>query len=151
MLSIEQTEIVLRQMLIEAGLDPERLDLLPTWTVFKAFAMLPISDAKSDAILCDYGITQEGIGKGNRHEMFHFSFLRQFKAADMDEFLQLTCMFLFEPSDELRQFTSKSHWCFANSDCDHAEYFARIEALPVFEAVIQRYLPAKIKFATYGT
>ena len=124
-------------MLKEAGVDPSRPRPLETWTVFKAFAALPVEgtgpDPDDDLLLFQWGTFDWGDRRG---EHFEVDFLRQFSVYSRgnayDHMEQLHCTFSFEPSDGLRSLGSGDRWRYGSLE----QWVDEVEAFPVFHAAV---------------
>ena len=115
----------LRQRLIEPGINPNNPTFLGAWQVFKQFAAEAV-DTASDGLLF-----QSGVYRFTGSERLTVSFLRQFELlyddGDHDHFEQLSCEFLYEPTDELRAIGSFTLWCFPSDGESVADWCEAVE------------------------
>jgi len=139
MIPASEAEPYFRRMLASAGFSDEKPDLLLAWRTFKAFSSVPV-DCAEDALLFQCGV-YDFTGR----ELFHFGFVRQFtfeEEGEYDHMEQLDCTLLFEPDLELRQMETNL-W---SSDFNSAEeFFARVESLAEFQAVLHGHVPTGVE------
>lgn len=144
-LTIDNTESTLRQMLTEAGLSLDALQLEAAWDVFAAFCQLPIK-TKSDGILVQWGPVHERLAdpltRGKKIG-FDFSVLRQFDN-DAEEFEQLTLKWCYRLTGILPYINiGDSDWCFADDDCDFVDFLQDQREFELF-----KLLKARIPYET---
>lgn len=137
---IADAEARLRQRLIEAGINLDNLTFLATWRVFKQFAIEAV-DTASDGLLF-----QSGIYRFTGPERFTVGFLRQFEVlyenGDHDHFEQLSCEFLFVPTDEVRALGSHTLWCFPSDGESIADWCEEVEGSIEFQSAA-RLMPSQ--------
>ena len=130
MISTAETEPHLEAALADAGFRHDAPDPRRAWAAFRDFATVPVSVAE-DAFLF-----QCGVHRFTGEERFHWNLTRQFTHAAGGEYEgteQLSLTLLYEPVPELRE----RHAVLWSHDCaSPAEWFARVEALPEFQAVL---------------
>lgn len=120
----------LDRMLAEAGFERSRPDPALAWRVFKGFSAVPVA-AATDGLLFQCG-TYAFSGA----PLFEFDFTRQFTQEEDGEQVgmeQLALTLYFAPTDELRALKTNL-WSFGFAST--AEFFAAVEALPEFRAVL---------------
>jgi hypothetical protein len=111
----------LREMVVEAGVDPVRPsleDVDRTWEVFRRFALDPADDVASEAgeygdgILAQYGVYDWS--ESQQNEFFELDMTRQFAvpAPGQPDLRQVNCTFRFTPTDQLRALGEDSLWSF---------------------------------------
>ena len=130
MISTAETEPFLEAALADAGFRHDAPDARRAWAAFRDFATVPVSVAE-DAFLFQCGVRSD-----TGEERFHWRLTRQFthEAGSGDEGMeQLSLTLLYEPTPELRalQATLRS-----DDRASLAGWFARVEALPEFQAVL---------------
>jgi hypothetical protein len=140
----------LESLLRDAGVDKERPsagDVPVTWRVFQEFALEPVLDCEprdqdGDLILAQFGTFDWGEG-----ECFELDLTRQFSFLDengeYDHMAQLSCTFLFEPTDDLRSAGAGSAWS-GSKPLD--DFFVEALALPGFKLVNKRqFAPLRLQ------
>ena len=140
---VGETEARLRTMLIEAGLDLERLDPHRAWAVFKEFAALPVAGAESDPdddMFAVWWETSHWTGVEGAH--FGWTLVRQFSlygpAGAYDHMEHLQCLVLVPSRPELDQlgngdgsFWPSTHLAEFVSDVENSETFAALRDVTV--------------------
>ena len=127
-MNVADAEETLRTMLVEARIDPEHLQLVPAWRVFRSFADQPVA-SESDGVL-----VQSGTYNWEDGERFVFDFLRQVQLPDDDEFVQIHCEFEFEPTPALRALGTFEEWWFRDDDGPLEAFLDDMESSAEFRA-----------------
>ncbi len=138
-LSVDQTEEKLLDMLRADGINPAAADPYHTWKVFKHFCHVPVNCA-DDGILFETHPSQGFAADPNGlydaiPPSFTLHFLRQFSLEENGEYSgmqQLDCRFEYDLTDDLR-LVQKVVWAYDFDTID--AFFAHVESLPHFRAV----------------
>lgn len=132
MISTAETEPHLEAALADAGFDHAHPDPRLAWQAFRAFAAVPVSVAGDDFLF------QCGTYDFSGERRFHWNLTRQFTHEEDGEYAgmeQLQLTILYEATPDLASIKTKL-W---SLDCASAEeWFARVEVLPEFQAVMGR-------------
>ncbi len=138
-LRVNQTEAYLQTMLDQAGITPDAPDVYRMWSVFKAFARVPV-------VCQDDGFLFETLPMPEFNS-FNLHFLRQFTLYDGDKYdhmEQLNCDFTYPLTDDLSSL-QKVVWAYdfhGNLDA----FFAHVEGLPAFQVPITQHSPTEMAF-----
>ncbi|PJF25538.1 MAG: hypothetical protein CUN53_12285 [Phototrophicales bacterium] len=134
-------DFILRRMLADAGMpDESALEVEAAWAVFKEFARVPLK-TESDLLMIEWlmvGVWErQADGRGARvGERFHFSMIRQGQEGGDEEFIQIGCVFEYEPDEMLRGFGKNvSYWDEGEISPTLDDFFAQIEATGVIAAL----------------
>jgi hypothetical protein len=135
----DDAEARLRELLADAGIDPEAptaSDVETVWDVIRHFAQEPAEDAAPREEHGDGILAQYGVYAWDSAPHFELDMTRQFTLLDehgeYDHMTQLQCTFQFEVTDDLRAIGEENLWSF---DLDRNEFFARARDLPGFRHV----------------
>lgn len=130
-----QAETRLREMLVQAGVDPDRPDPLATWRVFGKFAAEEIDgiEPDDDGFLLWWGIYGDT-------QLFQLGFLRQFSfyaaGVEYDHMEQLRCTFHFAETPELQALGKGDDWWFRSEPRRTlSDWIAEMEAQPAFNVL----------------
>jgi hypothetical protein len=122
----------LEAALSEAGFDHAHPDPRLAWRAFRAFASVPVSVANDDLLF------QCGTYDFTGESRFHWNLTRQFTHEEDGEYSgmeQLQLTILYEATPDLASVTTNI-W---SLDCGSVqEWFARVEALPAFQSILDR-------------
>ncbi len=126
----QDTELVLRQMLAEAGVNETRPDPAVAWTIFKRYVEVPADCAR------DYLFFQVGEGRPEYAADGYFDFTREFemRGASGNEpvwFEQVHVEFKVPSTLRLGVETVT---LFSVDFPDYGKFFAAVEELPAFRA-----------------
>lgn len=130
-----------RQMLEIYRIPVPRLTIPQAWAVFKEFAAYPIEDAPDVELLFQWGTYD--FPEVTERELFHCDFVRQFSIyedGEYDRMEQLHCLFLYEPTAELRALTGNV-WLESATETS----FATVEQHPVFQLLTTQYTPLELR------
>ena len=143
MLTTATTEEHFRQMLEAQGIPLAQLTIPQAWATFKDFAAYPVEDAPEVELLWQWGTYD--FPEITERELFHCDFVRQFSVYEDGEYGhmdQLHCLFLFEPTTELRALTGNV-WLAG----EPAAFFAAVEQHPLFRLLTTQYTPLAVQVA----
>jgi hypothetical protein len=117
----------LEQQLRAAGLDPDRLDPLPAWNVFKAYARQP-ARCDADILYVQLGMRDPG------DDLLHVTFIRHLEVRDADGGLEpireIVCDLGYDPEPDAPDAEVElSSAAFANLE----DFFAAVEARSDFQ------------------
>ncbi len=125
-----EAESALKSMLSIAGFDFQKPNPALAWSVFKAFAELPVDDVESGILW------QIGCYSFTGQKMCHLGLVRQFSFnvdGEYDHMEQLKLEFTCEPTNELLKL-KRNRWSFDYPSLE--EYFADVESFPEFESAL---------------
>jgi hypothetical protein len=130
-------------MLADAGMpDESALEVEAAWAVFKAFARVPLK-TESDLLMIEWlmvGVWEKQAD--GRHarvgERFHFSMIRQGQEEGDEEYIQIGCVFEYEPDETLRGFGKNIFYWDDERESTLDAFFAQIEATGVIAALKER-------------
>jgi hypothetical protein len=134
-------DFILRRMLADAGMpDESALEVEGAWAVFKAFARVPLK-TESDLLMIEWlmvGVWEEQADGRYAQvgERFLFSMIRQGQEEGDEEYIQIGCVFEYEPDETLRGFGKNiSYWEADDREPTLDDFFAQIEASGVIAAL----------------
>jgi hypothetical protein len=140
LVEIGEAEAVLRNMFASARVELPAADLRPIWSVFKEFCRTVKVNTPSDIVLFEIGVFNF-FGA----EQFHLHFVRQFahpEEDDEEEPIQLDCVWLYDPVDELRGLGRWNRWSVQDPSLE--AFFATVEGQPYLDTA-NRYRPVEVK------
>lgn len=118
--------------LLEAALDPARLDAWHAWRVWKSFVQLPVSDADGDAFRVTLGRAEPDDG------LVHLVYSRHLAVADEEDYNlvgELFCDLGYDPEPALDGSSLELH------EADFptfADFVAAVESNPAVQAAFAR-------------
>lgn len=130
----EDSEQVLRNMLVQNGLDFSNPDPLLAWEIFKQFVQLPISQpGVTEGVLF-----QCGVFDFTGQDLFYLDFVRQYEFSDedgeYDHMEQVHCELNALPTSEL-ELINTNLWA---EDCDSLQDFCtQVESMNEFQVAVQ--------------
>jgi hypothetical protein len=125
-----EAESELKSMLSLAGFDLLKPNPTLAWSVFKAFAELPVEDVESGILW------QIGCYSFTGEKLCHLGFVRQFSFyvdGEYDHMEQLNLELTCKPTKELLHI-QRNRWSFDYPSI--AEYFADVENSPEFKTAL---------------
>ena len=129
--NVEDAVEQLRNVIRDRGGSLDAPDLVAAWHAFRSFLDVDF-ETSSDGVL-----VQGGVYSFEGPEQYYFDFLRQLQRPDDDEFEQVHCEFLYEPTAALRGLGAFSEWWFSDGGQDLDAFLAQIRARPEFAAVLE--------------
>ncbi|HEU4649221.1 MAG TPA: hypothetical protein VFS33_09190 [Gemmatimonadales bacterium] len=120
----------LERRLRDAGLDPDRLDPWPAWTVFKTYARDPV-DADGDIAYVQVGMSDP------TDEFIHVTFIRELDLADdageLEPVREIVCDLGYDPDADLP--AEERELCSLDFET-FDDFVAAVEADPAFRAAM---------------